>query len=234
MAKKPYKGPAMEGRIAEWYARNTRGDARHRDSAAALAARLPAGARVLDVAPGPGYFAIELARRGDLRLSGLDISESLVRIARDNARAAGVTIDFRHGDAAHMPFADGAFDFVVCQAAFKSFSDPRGALDEIYRVLAPGGVASIQDLRKEASPQEIAAYVARKRLSRLDALWTRLVFRTLLSRNAYGEDALRQLAAQSRFGGGELTRDGIGFELRLVRPGLHPGAGAAPGAAAMG
>lgn len=208
----------MEGFIASWYARNTRGDRRFRACADALAESLPAGARVLEVAPGPGYLAIEIARRADLRVSGLDISESFVRMARDNARAVGLAIDFQRGNASRMPYPDDSFDYVVCQAAFKNFTDPLGALDETYRVLAPGGRASIHDLRKEASLEEVDAEVKSMRLSPLSALFTRLTFRSFLLRNAYSEDALLRLLERSRFGRGELRRDGIGFELRLAKP----------------
>src|SRR6188768_3456242 len=86
--KKPYKGMAMEGVIATWYARNTKGDVRNfRECADAIVGRLPPSARVLEVAPGPGYLAIEIAKRGGSRVTGLDISETFVRIARDNARS---------------------------------------------------------------------------------------------------------------------------------------------------
>src|SRR5690242_19035890 len=61
---KPYKGPNMEGPIATWYARITKRDRGYAQIADDLAARLPRGARVLEVAPGPGYLAVELARRG--------------------------------------------------------------------------------------------------------------------------------------------------------------------------
>jgi ubiquinone/menaquinone biosynthesis C-methylase UbiE len=218
MTQKAYKGPAMEGVIATWYARITKGDSRgFRACADALATSLPAGARVLEVAPGPGYLAIEIAKRGDFRVSGLDISQSFVRIARDNAQAEGLAIDFQHGNASQMPYPDESFDFLVCQAAFKNFSDPLGALNEIYRVLAMGGRASIYDLRNEASLEDIDAEVKKMRLSRVNALWTRWTFRSFLLKNAYSKDALERLVEQSRFGRGELRRDGIGFELRLAK-----------------
>jgi ubiquinone/menaquinone biosynthesis C-methylase UbiE len=97
------------------------------------------------VAPGPGYLAIEIAKRGDSRVTGLDISETFVRIAQTNARAENVDVDFQHGNASAIPFSDASFDFIVCRAAFKNFTDPVGALDEMFRVLAPGG--SRLDLR---------------------------------------------------------------------------------------
>lgn len=214
--EKAYKGPAMEGFIASWYARTTKADTRHVKWAAALHRELPRGARVLEIAPGPGYLSIELAKRGDLRVSGVDISESFVRIAKENARAAD-GVEFRHGNASQLPYDDGAFDFVVCQAAFKNFTDPVGALDEVHRVLAPGGRASIFDLRKEASIEDIDAEIDRMKISGISAMWVRLTFRTFLLKNAYTEDALTRLVAQSRFGRGEIVRDGVGFDLRLAK-----------------
>ena len=91
-----------------------------------------------------------MARLGAYHITGLDISRCFVRIAADNACAAGVTIDFQRGDVAHMPFESESFDFVVCVAVFKNFPDPVAALDEIHRVLRPGARASIFDLRKDA------------------------------------------------------------------------------------
>src|SRR5258708_696580 len=155
---KPYKGLPMEGIIATWYARNTSNVVRgSRKCASAVADCIKPGARVLEVAPGPGYLAIAIAKMGDYSVSGLDISHSFVRIAAENARKAGVSVDFRHGDAAHMPFPDESFDCVVCRAAFKNFSDPVGALNEIHRVLAHAGRASIIDLPKDARPRAIDA-----------------------------------------------------------------------------
>ena len=130
---------------------------------------------------------------------------------------AGVEIDFRHGDAAQMPFPDACFDHVVCMAAFKNFSDPVGALNEIHRVLKPAGTASIYDLRKDASLRDIDQEVQGMNLSPLNAAFTRWTFRVLLLRTAYREEALRRMAAQSRFGSCEIVEQGISFEMRLRR-----------------
>ncbi len=216
--KKAYKGLPMEGFIATWYAKNTRVDARGFDKIAkAVADRVPPGGRVLEVAPGPGYLAIEITKLGTYKVSGLDISRSFVRIASENARRAGVTIDFRRGDAAHMPFPDESFDFVVCTAAFKNFADPVGAIDEIHRVLKPGGKASIFDLRKDASLEEIDAEVRSMKLSWLNTLLTRWTFRFMLLKSAYTDEALKTMVSQSCFGRGEILQEGIGFELCLAR-----------------
>ncbi len=226
--RKAYKGMAMEGWIASWYDRNmARNPGRFRTTARTVAARVQPGGRVLEVAPGPGYLAIEIAGMGAFRLTGLDISRSFVEIARRNAARAGVTIDFKLGDAAHMPFPDASFEYVVCTAAFKNFADPEGALSEIHRVLGPGGEASIHDLRKEASLQEIGEEVGRMDLSPLSALLTRSAFRHFLLKNAYSRAAVERLAAQSPFRTWQVVEEGIGFELRL-RKGESPAVATGP------
>ena len=217
---KAYKGMAMEGPIATWYTKNTGRGLRLRwfvEVGQSVASRVAPGDRVLEVAPGPGFLAIEIAKSGRCSVTGLDISESFVRIALENARKAGVAIDFRHGNASEMPFPDASFDFVVCTAAFKNFSDPIGALDEIHRVLKPGGQASIYDLRKDASRDEIATEVRNMHLSTINSLLTRWIFRFSLVRRAYTREGVEELVAQSRFGTCHLKTDGIGFELQLSK-----------------
>jgi 2-polyprenyl-3-methyl-5-hydroxy-6-metoxy-1,4-benzoquinol methylase len=97
---KAYKGIGMEGMLAKWYATNT---LKSLDEFKALAQRVSSElgprANVLEVAPGPGYFAIELAKLGDYRIWGLDISKTFVEIATRNAREAQVKVDFRQGNA---------------------------------------------------------------------------------------------------------------------------------------
>lgn len=159
-AAKPYKGLAMEGMVATWYAKNTKSGREFATLAAQIRALVPAGSRILEVAPGPGYLALALAKGGIYAVTGLDISKSFVEIAQTNARQAGVTVDFRHGNAAAMPFAGATFDFIVCCAAFKNFTEPVAAIEEMARVLKPGGQALINDLRKDASLAEIDAHIA--------------------------------------------------------------------------
>ncbi len=215
--QKGYKGIAMEGMIARWYAR-TRGSASQiaqwRAQAAELTADLPDGAGILEVAPGPGYLAIEIARLGRFHVTGLDISHTFVEIAGANARREGVSVDFRQGDASAMPFPDDSFDLIVCQAAFKNFSRPDAALAEMYRVLRPGGTAVIHDMRKEASNAAIRAEVAGMRLGPVTAFMTRGALRSLRHR-AYAREHFQRLAAASPFGGCAIEAQGIGMEVRL-------------------
>jgi ubiquinone/menaquinone biosynthesis C-methylase UbiE len=216
-ARDPHVEAELEEAVEAWYDRTTAKGRGFDQIAKAVVSRLPPGGAVLEVAPGPGYLCIELARHGAGRVAGVDISRSFVRIAGENARRAGVSVELAHGDAAHLPHPDASFDQVVCVAAFKNFTDPVGALDEMYRVLRPGGGASIYDLRKDASPVEIEAEVARMELSPVNSFITRLTFRHFLLRNAYTREALERMAARSRFGGGQILPSGIGLELRLAR-----------------
>ena len=216
---KAYKGLPMEGIVARRYAklrRSGRQIGEWRKQAVQLTAGLPDGARILEVAPGPGYFAIEMARLGRFYVTGLDISHTFVEIARDNARQAGVSVDFRLGDAARMSFPDGSFDFVVCQAAFKNFSRPGPAIDEMYRVLRPGGTALIQDMRRDASDAGIRDEVDAMQLGWFGSFMTRRILRGL-RRRAYSTEQFEQMAAGSAFGGGQVAPNGIGVDVRMTK-----------------
>jgi ubiquinone/menaquinone biosynthesis C-methylase UbiE len=213
---KGYKGLGMEGPIARWYARLTRKDqGEFRRLAGSLAGRVGPGAAVLEVAPGPGYLAIELAKLGPYRVTGLDISRSFVRIAGENARQAGVAVDFRHGNAAAMPFDPDSFDLLVCRAAFKNFSEPVRALDEMHRVLGKGGEAVIIDLRGDVRPDEIDVHVDAMGLGRFDRFITKLAFRHMLIKRAYTADQFRRMAADSQFGACAIEESAIGLEVTL-------------------
>jgi SAM-dependent methyltransferase len=115
------------------------------EAAAELAWRLldmRAGLSVLDLACGHGKLAIGLAARG-CRVTGLDSSAVFLDRARADAAAAGVSVDYVAGDMRQLaPWGEGRFDRVVSwSTAFGYFDDTanRAVLDEITRVLGPGG-----------------------------------------------------------------------------------------------
>ena len=135
-AQKGYQGVGMEGWRARWYARTRLNEIDDfRREAKKVAAKLGQESDLLEVAPSPGYFSIELAKLGNFHITGMDISRTFIEIASQNARRAGVNIAFRLGNASAMPFLDESFDFVYCSAAFKNFPEPVEAMNEIYRVL---------------------------------------------------------------------------------------------------
>jgi ubiquinone/menaquinone biosynthesis C-methylase UbiE len=216
---KGYKGLGMEGSLARWYARTTgRSTEQWSHEARALVAGLPENASILEVAPGPGFLAVELARLGKFQVSGLDISKTFVELATENAKRAGVQVAFQHGNASEMPFQDGSFDLIVCRAAFKNFSEPVRAIEEMHRVLKPGGKAFILDLRPDASPEEIAAAVAEMKLNWWNSLVTRLTFKHMLLKRAHSQESFRAMAAQTSFKTCTFRDESIGLEVSLVKP----------------
>jgi SAM-dependent methyltransferase len=96
------------------------------------------GDRVLDVGTGTGVAAITAARRG-ARVSAVDLTPALLEHARENARIAGVDVEWKEGDAEQIPFPDGAFDIVVSQFAHMFAPRPDVVVGELRRVVAPGG-----------------------------------------------------------------------------------------------
>ena len=174
-SKKSYKGMAMEGFIARWYAKNTKGNReQYKNWAKIVAENVNVDARILEVAPGPGYLSIELAKLGEVEVTGLDISKTFVEIAQTNAMEEGVKIEFREGDASNMPFDNESFDFIICTAAFKNFTKPIKALNEMYRVLKPNGKAFIIDLSHNASNKAINKEVENMGLNWINRLFTKL------------------------------------------------------------
>ena len=99
------------------------------------------GDRVLDVACGTGIVARRAASRVGTSGSvvGLDINEGMIAVAEETAAAIQPSIEWRQGDATDLPFSDERFDVVCCQQALQFFDDPVAVVEEIQRVLTPGG-----------------------------------------------------------------------------------------------
>jgi ubiquinone/menaquinone biosynthesis C-methylase UbiE len=215
---KPHGDRGMEGMVAKWYAANTAEVLNeYRDLAMRIANQLPQGSSVLEVAPGPGYFCIELARLGSYAITGLDISRTFVKMAAKKAEEADVTVSFNQGSASNMPFPRGSFDFLLCRAAFKNFAKPVDALREMCRVLKPGGRGLIIDLRGDASPTTVSRHVDGMGLSTVNRVLTKLAFRTMLLKSAYTREQFQQMLSQTDFGSVEIGEDGIGFEIRMTK-----------------
>lgn len=215
---KPHGDRAIKGMMAKWYASNTAEMMKdYVDLARRIAGELPEGSRVLEVAPGPGYFSIELARRGSYAITGMDLSASMVSIARRKAAEAGVRVEFIQGSASKMPLQSATFDFLLCRAAFKNFAQPVEALKEMCRVLRPGGRGVVIDLNRSASPKEISVGVDAMGLSGVNKLITKIVFRTFLLHSAYTRAQVESMLAQTAFSSTEIRESGIGFEIWMTK-----------------
>jgi ubiquinone/menaquinone biosynthesis C-methylase UbiE len=104
------------------------------------------GARVLDVATGPGYVAMAFAETG-CEVLGIDLTEALLAIAEQMRRTRGLTnLRFQVGDAEHLPFGEQEFDIVVSRFALHHCEDPRRVLTEMARVCHIHGKVVIEDL----------------------------------------------------------------------------------------
>ena len=100
------------------------------------------GERILDLATGTGWTSRAVARRG-ARVSGVDIAADLVAAARERAKAEGLSIDYRTGDAEKLPFVDGEFDAVISTCGIMFASRPEAAAAEVARVVRKGGRVAI-------------------------------------------------------------------------------------------
>jgi SAM-dependent methyltransferase len=120
----------------------------YRRLARKAAALAPAGARALDVGTGTGRLAMELAKaRPDLHVVGVDISADMLDIARQNAARSDLSaaVEFRPVSVAALPFPDNYFALVTSNASLHLWADPAQLLDELARVIAPGGYCLLRD-----------------------------------------------------------------------------------------
>lgn len=209
---KAYRGMGMEGSTARWYDRTTRkGLPEIKALALQIAAAIPPHAQVLEVAPGPGFLSIELAKRG-LPVRAVDISQTFVEIARRNAAAESVDVLFELGNAAALPVEDASIDFVVCRAAFKNFAEPVKALAEMRRVLRPGGQALLIDMRRDTPLSEVKRYVNGLGVSRVNRWFMMFVFRNMLIKRAYPLADIRRMAQEAGWAESRIDASPMGFE----------------------
>lgn len=146
------------------------------------------GERVLDVACGTGvvarYAAPFVGPTG--RVVGLDLNPGMLAMARTILQREGVALEWREGNATALPFPDASFDLVCCQQGLQFFPDRPAALQEMFRVLVPGGrvalgvwrrleqqpfyVVLIEALERYVSPESAASLRAAFALANADEL----------------------------------------------------------------
>jgi ubiquinone/menaquinone biosynthesis C-methylase UbiE len=214
---KAYKGMGMEGSTARWYDRTTRRDMPEFQALAVrIAAMVPPGAKILEVAPGPGFLSIELAKRG-LSVRAVDISHTFVDLARRNAAAEDIQVFFEQGNAAALPLEDASVDFIVCRAAFKNFTEPRKALEEMRRVLRPGGQAMLIDLRHDASMDDLRQYTNGLDGGRLNRWFVLFIFRFMLIKRAYPVAEIRRMILDAGWNPPQINTSTTGFEALMTK-----------------
>lgn len=101
---------------------------------------------VLDVACGTGDFAIALAKAGVERVTGVDISQGMLDVGIDKVEALGLNIEMHVDDCEHLSIADDTFDAVSVAFGVRNFEHLQQGLNEMQRVLRPGGLVCIVEL----------------------------------------------------------------------------------------
>ena len=115
------------------------------------------GDRVVDVATGTGGLAVEMARAGAAAVTGCDLNERMLSVARRRA-ARSAQIDFVQCDATELPFPAGAFDAAAIGFAIDDMPDRAACIGEVRRVLRPGGRIALLELSQPETPTIRAAY----------------------------------------------------------------------------
>jgi ubiquinone/menaquinone biosynthesis methyltransferase len=133
-------------------------DGRWKAQLVARAAVVP-GERALDLASGTGDLAFALAARG-ARVVGLDVTHRMLQLAAVKARAARATgVTWTVGDMGALPCPAHAFTLVTTSYGLRNVPDLETAIDEIVRVLAPGGRLLSLDFNRPSHPVVRAAYL---------------------------------------------------------------------------
>ena len=94
---------------------------------------------ILDAGTGTGYFALLLAKEGH-RLTGIDLTESMLETARENEKLFDVGIDFKLMNVQETTFPSESFDVIVTRNVTWTLPDPEKAYREWHRILRPGGI----------------------------------------------------------------------------------------------
>ncbi|MBO0852467.1 MAG: class I SAM-dependent methyltransferase [Nocardia sp.] len=118
----------------------------------AIIGELPEGTSVLDVPCGNG-IAVRAIRPGQgLRYVAADIAPTMLERTRHTARSCGVSdqVSTHEADVGALPFTDGEFDVCVSFTGLHCFPDPRAAVEEIARVVRPGGLVSLSWVRADS------------------------------------------------------------------------------------
>jgi ubiquinone/menaquinone biosynthesis C-methylase UbiE len=210
------KDVGIYGLAARWYDKNTRKSrlAEMQGYANEVASHVSPGADILEVAPGPGYLAIELAKKG-FNVTGVEISPDFVKIANKNAEEANVTVDFKEGNASNLPCEDNFFDFIICSAAFKNFKEPVKVLCEMHRVLKQGGTSLIIDMNREATNKDIENQVSG--MKGFDKYFVKFSFKTFLKQGAYIKEEFETLLKETPFKNYNINKEGISLYVYLYK-----------------
>ena len=109
---------------------------------------------ILDVACGTGDFTIEIAQKAPAgsKVTGIDLSEGMMKIGREKIKAAGVDAQMVHGDCEELPYADNTFHRISVGFGVRNFEHLEIGLQQMHRVITPGGKLVVLELSVPSNP----------------------------------------------------------------------------------
>jgi len=128
------------------------------------AAGIAPGKQILDIGAGSGCLAIELAKiLPGRRVTGIDVSEDMLKIARENTARSGLAerIEFRRASATELPFPDDCFDLIVSNTSLHLWAEPLKVFKEIKRTVVPGGYCFIWDNVRMSALNPLLSFIGR-------------------------------------------------------------------------
>lgn len=119
------------------------------------------GQKILDAGAGTGNFSLKLAKKG-AEVTGIDLSEDMLKLAEEKTKQEGYDIPFLKRDIFETGFEDESFDAVFSMAAFEFIEDHERAIQELYRLVKPGGSLLIGTIAKSGAWGKLYAEFAKK------------------------------------------------------------------------
>ncbi len=180
--------------------------------------------RILDVGTGPGYVPIEIAKKNEgVFVDGIDLTTRFIEIAGRNAGEAGLSerLHFEVGDATGMRFDDNSYDMVISTFAMHHWRHPARVIDEMCRVLRPGGGAWVLDFNKECSKEDLEEFL--EEVIQLSGagffvrLWLRYGLRREIRTSCYSRAEVEEMVRASGFSGCNIHTDGVFMTIRLKK-----------------
>ena len=109
---------------------------------------------ILDVACGTGDFTIEIAQKAPTgsKVTGIDLSEGMMKIGREKIKAAGVDAQMVQGDCEELPYADNTFHRISVGFGVRNFEHLEIGLQQMHRVITPGGKLVVLELSVPSNP----------------------------------------------------------------------------------
>jgi len=175
---------------------------------------------LLDLGTGPGYLPLEIVKRSpEIRITGIDLSGKLIRMAQSNALKAGVSdkVSFEAGNAAKLRFQDNSFDMVISTGMLHMLKNPVRVLEECYRVVKPGGEVWIYDPARVGSQINVkkwkASFSAKEKLAyRLFTLYSRIH-----PPRTYDPEEIKEMVHTAGFKQYRIRKEGREVEIKLRR-----------------